>query len=185
MSDCQVVRQSLQGHNTKECAKSRSRVWHIEHTVGHTLAELLLEELAGLLLPRVCDDKWFDLDASLEELAHGFDGQCKTIGVTLQGYKDRWGARAGAHQVVIVVRDVRNREALAMKVGQLLHLKRAFLGDSLSNSLAHEQDVWTTLHSKSGILGEVIDSVKHFLHVSCQVSQLGDELGTDALRRVV
>lgn len=72
-----------------------------------------------------------------------------------------------------------------MKVRQLFHLKTAFLGNSLSDSLTKEHDSFSKLELLSVSLGEIDALTESRSHVSRQVTQLVDVASSDPLRLVV
>ena len=117
-----IVGQPLQRHYAQKRGEGRPRSGDVKHLLG---TSKLLEEVSGLRVLHVRDDHYIEVQIALLQFAHhGYRG----LLVLLQDHKD-----AGSNSSLTldeseeVVGNVLGAKALAVQVGQLLHLERAFL----------------------------------------------------------
>ena len=96
----------------------------------------LREEVACFGILAVRDDNREQVDLIEHEFAHGSECDAFIHDQRVENHEDGRHAWVQLHVVKEVVRDVRDAEALAVQVGQLLHLKASLLSHSFCNSLS-------------------------------------------------
>lgn len=139
----------------------------------------------GLRVLAVGNDNRDDVHLASLQLAHRGESDLLVLRCRVENDEHSGHSRVDLEVVEQVVRDRGDGEALAVQVGQLLHLEAAFLGHSLSQSLSEEHDALGCLEDFGRALGESDTALECLFHVGGQVSQLVDVPGTDALRLVV
>ena len=155
----------MQWNDAKEGRKCLSRLGYIEDLVFLS-AHKVHKELSSLRICTVRDDNWEYLHVSQLQLLHHLYGNEFVLWRTVKHHKDGWHAWVHLAIVVVVVHNVGEVEALAVKVGQLLHLKTPFLGYLLCKPLANEHDSFGKLQLLGHSHGEVIDNLQCLLHVA-------------------
>ena len=145
----------------------------------------ILEELSRLRVCAIRDDDWLDVHLTSLKLTHLGESDLLVLWRGVKHNENGGHTWVNLKIVEEVVSDGRDWEALAVQVGQLLHLKAAFLSYSLGKSLSEEHDTLSSLEDFSCTLGERDTALECQFHVARQVSQLIDIPGSDTLRLVV
>ena len=128
--DRRVIGQSLEGHDTEEGGKCLTRLRHILDA-RLIASDEFREEVASFRVLAVRDDDGEKVDLIGHQLAHGGERDSFVDVQRVKDDKDGGHARVELHVVEEIVGDVGDAEALAVQVGQLLHLEAALLSNSL------------------------------------------------------
>lgn len=96
-----------------------------------------------------------DVDLTLLESPHGSQRSSLVFSHGVEHHENGWHSRVELRIIVQVVLHAVEREALAVQIGQLLHLETALLSNGLSESLSEEHDAFSKLELLSIMLREL------------------------------
>ena len=115
----------------------------------------LSEEISSFRVLTVGNDNGEQVYLACFEFAHNAEGEGFVLAIRVQNDEDRWHAGVDLGVSVEVVGEAGDGEALAVEIGELLHLQTAFLGNSLGQALAEEENTLGSLQMLSSSLGEL------------------------------
>ena len=153
-------------------------------TLSFAVAKLS-EECSRFRVLAVRDDDSVDVDLASQHSSHGGDSDQFVFGLRVKNHENRRHSRVDLSVVEEAVGDIGDGEALAVKIGKLLHLEATFLGDGFGDALAKEHDTFGKLELFRVSLREFDASLEGRRHVRGEVAEFVDEAGSDALGLVV